>query len=286
MRLNGPADSGRQADDGQTLPGTRRAGSWNARTDMRRVVGLLNTAVDRLTRDADEPADRLNERGRARLDSGRKDAAERTTPPPRRADPDQDSPEQRILRRLTRDDAERADVARKRQAGQDAQGGPVAAESLAPEQRREIERLAETDRRVRAHEQAILAAAGGLVRGGAFFSYTTGPDGRRYAVESEVQIDTAAIEGNPGATLLKARRIEAAALAPANPSPRDRQVAAHARQMAAEARRQMAAAEQDVDAAGAAVATTSDRTRGADPRVGAYTREHAADIGRQFSTRA
>jgi len=98
------------------------------------------------------------------------------------------------------------------------------------EEQREIAALTATDRKVRAHERAHVAVGGELVRGAANFSYQVGPDGKRYAVAGEVSIDTS--EGRtPEETLPKAQRIRDTALAPADPSPQDRRVAALATQM-------------------------------------------------------
>ncbi len=99
----------------------------------------------------------------------------------------------------------------------------------------ELEELRETDRRVRAHERAHMCAGGGLVRGGVTYQFKTGPDGQRYAVGGEVELDTSPVNGNPGATKRKAERIRRAALAPADPSPQDRHVAAQAEAMASRA---------------------------------------------------
>ncbi|MFK7955733.1 MAG: putative metalloprotease CJM1_0395 family protein [Lysobacterales bacterium] len=104
-----------------------------------------------------------------------------------------------------------------------------------------VRELAATDRRVRAHEAAHLAAAGGLARGGASFSYQRGPDNRLYAVAGEVQIDASKVSGDPQATLRKAQQIQRAALAPADPSAQDRAVAAAAQRMAIEARAALSA---------------------------------------------
>ncbi len=90
-----------------------------------------------------------------------------------------------------------------------------------------VQELAAADREVRAHESAHLAAGGGVVTGGASFSYTRGPDGKMYATGGEVPID-ASEESDPDATIQKAQRIRAAALAPADPSPQDYKVAAMA----------------------------------------------------------
>lgn len=106
---------------------------------------------------------------------------------------------------------------------------------LSPDAQREVEALKAQDQQVRAHEAAHMAAGGGLVRGGASYSYKQGPDGKRYAAGGEVSIDTSPVPDNPKATEMKARQIQAAALAPADPSPQDRKVASQAAQMAAKA---------------------------------------------------
>jgi hypothetical protein len=95
--------------------------------------------------------------------------------------------------------------------------------------------LKKADTAVRAHEQAHLAAAGGLAKGGASFTYQKGPDGRNYAVAGEVQIDTSQ-GATPEETVGKMMRVRAAALAPANPSPQDRKVAQAAAMTMSEAR--------------------------------------------------
>ncbi len=105
-----------------------------------------------------------------------------------------------------------------------------------PAVQRVIAELAARDREVRAHEQAHVAAGGELITSGPSYTYQTGPDRRRYAVGGEVGIDTSPVRGDPEATLDKASRIVAAALAPAEPSPQDYRVAAQANQMASQAR--------------------------------------------------
>ena len=107
---------------------------------------------------------------------------------------------------------------------------------LSPEEQKQVRELQKQDRKTRAHEQAHLAAAGGLARGGASFSFTKGPDGRLYAVGGEVSIDTSPVPGNPDATIRKADTIRRAALAPSEPSSQDKAVAAQAAKMANEAR--------------------------------------------------
>ena len=84
--------------------------------------------------------------------------------------------------------------------------------------------------------EAHLAAAGSLAIGGPTYTYQRGPDGVLYAVGGQVNIDTSAVPGDPEATLEKAQRIRAAALAPAEPSSQDLRVAAQAAQLAVQAR--------------------------------------------------
>lgn len=103
----------------------------------------------------------------------------------------------------------------------------------------ELQKLAERDREVRDHE-AAHAAIGGSLAGPPKLAYTTGPDGRRYAVGGEVSIDMSPVPNNPEATIRKAETIRAAALAPVNPSPRDLSIAAESAQMMANARAEMA----------------------------------------------
>ena len=86
----------------------------------------------------------------------------------------------------------------------------------------------ERDAEGRRHEQAHKAAAGSYVQGGPSFEYETGPDGRRYAVGGEVQIDTSEVSGDPAATIRKMQQVCRAALAPGEPSAQDRAVAAQA----------------------------------------------------------
>lgn len=99
-----------------------------------------------------------------------------------------------------------------------------------------LRQLQATDVRVRAHERAHLAAAGGVARSGASYSNTRGPDGRLYATGGEVAIDASPVPGDPDATITKAAVVRRAALAPSDPSSQDRAVAAQANAMASEAR--------------------------------------------------
>lgn len=115
-----------------------------------------------------------------------------------------------------------------------AQGGRQGADGLSPEAQAQVRQLKAADQKVRQHEAAHQAAGAGLT-GGANYQYVRGPDGRQYAVSGEVSINTSPA-GTPEATLAKARQIRAAALAPADPSPQDRAVAAAASLMESQAR--------------------------------------------------
>jgi len=97
-----------------------------------------------------------------------------------------------------------------------------------------IRQLSSRDREVRAHEQAH-AAVGGQYSGSPSYTFEKGPDGVNYAVGGEVSI-TAPPTGDPEVTLRAAEQIQRAALAPADPSPQDRRVAAAAAQTALNAR--------------------------------------------------
>lgn len=122
---------------------------------------------------------------------------------------------------------------------------------LSEEEEREVEELRQRDREVRAHEAAHQGAAGSLATGGATFEYQTGPDGQRYAVGGEVNIDFSAIPGDPEATARKMEQVQRAALAPAEPSGQDRQVAAQAALEAQAARSEAATAQtEEVEEAG------------------------------------
>ena len=187
------------------------------------------------------------------------------------------SPDQISVRAVDRQQTRPVAVAGKADAqgaaekGAAAEIGRLGAEAsaiesgLSAEELRLIDQLSATDRQVRTHELAHMAAGAGLT-GGASFTYQVGPDNQRYAVGGEVSVDTSPA-GDPAATIAKAQQIRAAALAPADPSPQDQKVAAMAAQMASAARVQLAAqeraesvppSEQRVSAAAAAYQAIAD----------------------------
>jgi hypothetical protein len=152
---------------------------------------------------------------------------------------------------------------------------------LSDEEKREVRKLKETDRKVRQHEMAHLAAAQGIAVSGANFEYKRGPDGINYAVGGDVKIDVSP-EKDPQATIEKARRIAAAALAPTDPSPQDRQVAAKARQMEAQARLELSksqqektnGAEESTDGPGNTSETAANQAPGTDSQNQIQNRPH------------
>ena len=102
-----------------------------------------------------------------------------------------------------------------------------------------IEELKARDREVRAHELAH-ARVGGQYAGAPTYEFQYGPDGRRYAVGGEVQIDISK-ESSPEKTLQKMEQVIASAMAPQQPSAQDIRVANQARQIASEARAELSA---------------------------------------------
>lgn len=113
-----------------------------------------------------------------------------------------------------------------------------AAKQQEAEEQAIVRELAARDREVRAHEQAH-AAVGGNLAGAPSLSFTTGPDGKRYAVSGEVSISVSAVPNNPEATIQKLEQVQRAALAPANPSSQDRKVASQAAASIGQARSEL-----------------------------------------------
>lgn len=109
---------------------------------------------------------------------------------------------------------------------------------LSEEAKAVVRSMQARDRQVHAHEQAHLAASGGLTTSGASYVYQKGPDGVSYAVGGEVSIDVSR-GATPQDTIARAILIRGAALAPADPSGQDRAVAAQASQMEQQARSEL-----------------------------------------------
>lgn len=107
-----------------------------------------------------------------------------------------------------------------------------------PQVRTQINELKQIEREVIAHEMAHMAV-GGRFAGGVSYSYTQGPDGKKYITGGEVPIGTPATD-DPEEALRNAEQVQRAALAPANPSSQDLAVAAAAAQTQAQARAEIA----------------------------------------------
>jgi hypothetical protein len=86
-----------------------------------------------------------------------------------------------------------------------------------------IQKLRQIENRVIAHENAHKAVAGKYA-GAVSYTYTKGPDGKMYVTGGEVPLDTSE-ESTPEETIAKMEIIQAAALAPSDPSPQDIRVA-------------------------------------------------------------
>jgi len=109
----------------------------------------------------------------------------------------------------------------------EADSSAQTSDALTTAQKNQIAKLQATDSKVRKHEAAHIAAGGSVIRSGANFIYQKGPDKKLYAIAGEVAIDTAE-ETDPNKTVKKMQIVRTAALAPADPSPQDYQVASTA----------------------------------------------------------
>lgn len=127
-------------------------------------------------------------------------------------------------------DGAKENAATEGDAGKTGKGASL---TLSPEDEALVEQLRKRDNEVRLHELAHQSS-GGRFAGAANYEYRMGPDGKSYAVSGEVSVDVGSDE-NPRATIEKARQVRAAALAPAQPSAQDRQVAQEAEQLIADA---------------------------------------------------
>ncbi|MGS2742332.1 putative metalloprotease CJM1_0395 family protein [Halomonas sp. LS-001] len=124
---------------------------------------------------------------------------------------------------------------------------------------RQVEQLKQTDQEVRQHERAH-EIAGGPYTGSASYDYQSGPDGKRYAVAGQVPIDYGPVKGDPQATVEKMQTVIAAALAPAEPSSKDLQIAAQARQYLLEAKLEASRLQSEMNNARAAGNPSSEPT--------------------------
>jgi len=113
---------------------------------------------------------------------------------------------------------------------------PVETTQQDPQTRQVIAQLKSTEEKVKAHE-AAHKSAGGAATGPISYSYTRGPDGKNYITGGEVPI-TISSGRTPQETITRMQQVIQAALAPADPSPQDRAVAAQAAAMQQAARQE------------------------------------------------
>lgn len=104
---------------------------------------------------------------------------------------------------------------------------------------KQLRALKSRDTEVRTHEQAHMSAGAQHIAGSPTFTYQTGPDGKRYVIGGEVPIDISK-EATPEETIAKMETVKRAALAPAEPSAADRQIASQASMKLAQAREELA----------------------------------------------
>jgi len=124
----------------------------------------------------------------------------------------------------------------KKQQGDTTQAGE-SGESQDPAVQAQILELKATEEKVKAHE-AAHKSAGGTMTGPVSYSYTRGPDGKNYISGGEVPISVSSGK-TPQETISRMQQVIRAALAPADPSPQDRAVAAQAVVQQEEARKQL-----------------------------------------------
>jgi hypothetical protein len=125
-----------------------------------------------------------------------------------------------------------------RQLGAAAPSAVGSQQNQDPQIQAQVAQLKSIEEKVKAHE-AAHKAAGGAITGAVSYSYTQGPDGRSYITGGEVPISVSPGK-TPQETINRMEQVVRAALAPSDPSPQDRAVAAQAAAQQQEARMQQA----------------------------------------------
>jgi len=103
----------------------------------------------------------------------------------------------------------------------------------------EVKRLEQVERSVHEHERSHLRAARDLAISSPSFDYQRGPDGKEYAVGGEVNVSADFDFADAQGTIEKALKIRQAALAPNDPSPKDRRAATEAKIVESKAYRKL-----------------------------------------------
>lgn len=117
---------------------------------------------------------------------------------------------------------------------------------LSKEEQKEVKELERIDRQVKSRELTHRAVAGNYARGSVSFDYVTGPDGKKYAKEGHINIDSRPVPNNPEATIRKARAIRSVELSTTNTSPQNRTVSAEISKIEREARTELKAEQRKV----------------------------------------
>ncbi|MDW7748275.1 putative metalloprotease CJM1_0395 family protein [Halomonas sp.] len=179
------------------------------------------------------------------------------------------------------------DAERSQRPGESEAATKPNGETLSDVELRQIEQMKVTDQEVRRHELAHQVA-GGAYTGGPSYTYERGPDGNRYVVAGEVPIDYGPVQGDPQATIGKMQQVISAALAPADPSPKDHQVAARARGYMMAAQLEVAQQQSEMDSARDGASVTAEvrggnRAPSSDDADAAAATRPDATQGRQIS---
>ncbi|MGM0451175.1 MAG: putative metalloprotease CJM1_0395 family protein [Pseudomonadota bacterium] len=140
-------------------------------------------------------------------------------------------------------------------------------EETSPEQQAAVQELRSRDQEVRQHEQAHQVV-GGQYAGAPTYTYQRGENGQLYAVGGQVSIDTSPIPDDPEATISKMQTVRSAALAPAEPSPQDLQVAQEATRQLLEAQSELRSQRRESGDDGAVEDNTGRQGPDDDPRGG------------------
>jgi len=136
-----------------------------------------------------------------------------------------------------------------------------------------ISQLKSTEEKVKAHEAAHKSS--GAATGPISYTYTRGPDGKNYITGGEVPVNIST-GSTPEETISRMQQVIQAALAPSDPSPQDRAVAAQAANIKLQAQQEKAqqsnqqvgdqkAGEQQTEAAEATPASASAATGNTKP---------------------
>lgn len=108
---------------------------------------------------------------------------------------------------------------------------------LTEEETQKIEQLKARDSEVRVHENQHKSVGGQYAQAPSY-TYEKGPDGKSYVTDGEVQISISE-ESTPEKTISKMQQVRKAALAPAEPSGADRNVANQAQQIINKAQQEL-----------------------------------------------